>query len=523
MEGWDENQAVGFRFNMDDPDGPWYWQREYVDWMWDNKRCITLKARQIGVTWLWAAFGVWMLLYRPGSRVLVYRQNEDEAKEVVVRMWQLYQSLPPEYRNGAEVIRPKADVPHMEIVLGFPGGEKSTLRGMTSTAGAGHGSTGALVIMDEHSRIERAAQIMKAVTAVIGQKGRLGIVSTANGRSNLETGEGNNFHFLWQNADNIGLAKRFLGWRNHPDRDDHWYQTSEETRVLKEHERMEQYPDTAEEAFAFAEAGFFDKESLLAYSRLTVDPAYRMAFVKSSSRKAVVSRTDSGPIRVWKEPYAGDGTPEDPPHSYALAADVATGRGADYSAAYVIDLTSMEFVAEIHGKLGADVYAEQLHYLGRWYNTARIAVEDAGGWGEPVIIFLRDGRDGRPPYPAFYRHRQWSRADLQQHKPFGFPMNTKTRPTVLRNLERAIREQTLPHLPEGLLMECGTFVHHETGTSPRALDGCHDDRVMAAAVAMEMYRQFGAHPDQYKSQGKRGYKPMYPWEVNREKRRLVTV
>jgi hypothetical protein len=62
-------------------------------------------------------------------------------------------------------------------------------------------------------------------------------------------------------------------------------------------------------------------------------------------------------------------------------------------------------------------------------------------------------------------------------------------------LEQAIRERHLPFLTERLLLECGTFVHADTNPTPRAQDGCHDDTVMAAAIALEMYRLRGAHPE----------------------------
>ena len=107
----------------------------------------------------------------------------------------------------------------------------------------------------------------------------------------------------------------------------------------------------------------------------------------------------------------------------------------------MIDLATMAPVAEVHGKLDPDVYAAQLHFLGRWYGTARIAVESAGGFGEPVTIFLWDGKDGRPAYPRLYRHRQFSRPDQQEHKPFGFPINAKTRPQVIAYLEKSLRER----------------------------------------------------------------------------------
>jgi hypothetical protein len=39
-----------------------------------------------------------------------------------------------------------------------------------------------------------------------------------------------------------------------------------------------------------------------------------------------------------------------------------------------------------------------------------------------------------------------------------------------------------------------TFVSQRRGPSPRAQDGCNDDRVMSAAIVCEMYRQKGFRP-----------------------------
>jgi hypothetical protein len=99
----------------------------------------------------------------------------------------------------------------------------------------------------------------------------------------------------------------------------------------------------------------------------------------------------------------------EPGHRYAIGADVATARGRDYSAAYVIDLSTMAAVAEFHGRLDEDLYAAQLHYLGRMYGRdvppdpkdpegsrpgfAKLAVETGGGFGNAVIAaFARPHR-----------------------------------------------------------------------------------------------------------------------------------
>jgi hypothetical protein len=178
---------------------------------------------------------------------------------------------------------------------------------------------------------------------------------------------------------------------------------------------------------------------------------------------------------------------------YAIGADVATGRGTDFSAAYVVDLAKMSFVAEFHAKVAPDVFAEQLWGLGRYYNDAVIAIELGGGYGDSVIVPLRDGKDGLKPYPKLYRHSSEIRLEKQINATFGFPMTNRTRPQVINQLEQVIRDKEIPALPDGLIAECRTFISMPTPPTPRAQDGSNDDRVMAAGVALEMYRRYGHH------------------------------
>jgi hypothetical protein len=489
----DERVADDFRFHLFDEDSGWYWQREILDWWVDNPRTLVLKARQLGATWLAGGLGLWTCLFRPGSLVLIYRQKEADAGKIVERIWDMLHSLPQHLWNGARVINPTRGArPYNSIELQFPDGRISRIRGMSSTESAGHGETAALVIMDEFSRIDKAGELMKAVQPAAGATGKIIIVSTANGRSNELTGEGNYFHWLWVNSEAAGFETKFLPWRLHPDRDQEWYETNPEVRGLKSHERAEQYPDNEHEAFTLTNRVFFDEEALDYYRREGVSkPLYRADFVRESPTKAKLSKTPKGFLHVFEEP--------DKEHTYAIGVDVATGRGMDFSAAYVIDLSTMALVAEYHAKIDPDRFAYQLHFLGRWYHTAKIAVEQGGGFGYPVVVNLRDGKDGRPAYPNQYRHRVYGRTETPIRKDYGFPMNSKTRPQVINDLEKALRERLIPYVSDSLLHELESFVERDTLPSPRAQDGTNDDRVFAAAIALEMYRQYGSHPDRRRS------------------------
>lgn len=504
MEAPDEREAKPFRFShlIDEDEPRWGWQRDFLRLVHGSQRLIVLKARQLGVTWLACAYVVWTALYKPGSLCLVYRQKEEESVENVVRCWRLIQSLPPWMMNGAEPEIPSrgSDPRGGEIALRFPDGSLSRILAMSSASASGHGKTAAVVLLDEFSRIDRASEIMKAVQPAAGKAGKILIISTANGLSNAETGEGNYFHYLWSNAEDSGFDKEFLGWDKHPDRDQQWYESDPEVRGLRDYERAEQYPSNEYEAFALTQNNFFEEEEYKHYAERVPKQLYRFSFEKAKAGYAKQSRRKDAPIRVYREPVDG--------RRYAIGVDVASGTGLDFSAAVVIDLTNMEISAEFYDRLDPDLYAMQLHYLGRWYNNALIAVENQGGYGIAVINALRDGRSDRPAYPNLYRHILTNRPDLQTAKPYGIPMGSKQRDTVIELLGQAVREgyatkgeDGLPYLSEVALNEAQTFIRSpqpgqsQRGPWPRAMDGCHDDMLMALAIALWLYRRKGFHPD----------------------------
>lgn len=512
-EVWLEDRKLRAR------DKTWRWQRFMVDRALSKKRCIDLKGRQIGDTWIHLAVDVAESILKPGTTSLLFRQREDEAIDNVRRWWVLFNSLPGWVtqrvpcggKTGPLVIdKPqpgKADRPGRDgVALKFANGSFSEIVPMTSAASSGHGRTVRRVMCDEAAHIDLLLSIRAAVEPAAGKWGHVDLISTANGRSNPETGEGNEFHRLWMEADEVGYDRVFLPFDLHPERDEEWYEKEQEVISLPLWKRQEQFPRNEHEAFALSDRSFFDTESLHDYEERIAKLLRRYDFEPNDSQgTARVVEHDAGRVKVYSEPTIG--------HLYAIGADCATGRGVDYSAAYVIDLTNAELAAEYHGKVEADVYARDLHFLGRKYETALIAVESAGGYGEAVIIALRDGSAGRRAYPKLYRHVLSSRPDKPVSKPFGFPTNTKTRPLILNQLERHLRERTLPWVTHDLHHEMTEFVYHDHGTSPRARSGSRDDRVMAAAISLEMFRLYGDIGGKRRTDRAPRRKPPkpYPW------------
>ena len=482
----DAKTGERFQFQMLDPEADWYWQRGVLDEWMLHPLNLVLKARQIGITWLAGGYGLWKALAMPGTRVLVISINEDEAIKVVNRIWDMYQSLPEHLKMDSLVQKPtKGARPSTLIELVFPDNRVSSIVGLPATRRAGHGETATLVLLDEFARHDFARESWKALFPTADNGGQIVIISTANGISNPETGGGNFFHHLWANAEEYGIETQFLPWSLHPMRDEEWYSTK--ARALPPAERAESFPRDPEDAFINTGECWFDLEALAWFqANKMLEPLYRATFIASDDgAKAKLHKTGKGWIRVFALPH--------PDRAYAIGADVATGRGLDYSCCYVIDLSTMEIAAELHAKIGADEFAAQLHYLGRWYNSARLAIEMGGGYGEPVIISLRDGRNGRPHYPKLYRHSMQDRPDQRLLSNYGFPITVKTRPQIINQLEAAIREKSLPGIPRDTMMELRTFVRQDTLPSPRAQEGSNDDRVMALALSLELYRQYGHH------------------------------
>lgn len=473
----------------------WRWQRYIVDRIVSTRRRIDLKGRQIGDTWINLGVDVAEALLKPGADSLIYRQKEADAIDNIRRWWILYGSLPtwilervPSGKKVGPVTVSKpdrGDRPGRDgVSLKFANNAFSDILPMTSAGSSGHGRSTRKIMLDEAAHIESLLDIRAAVEPAAGELGDIAMISTAHGRSNPDTGEGNEFHRVWVDEES-GYDRIFLPYNLHPDRDEWWYDHAEEVRSLPMWKRQEQFPRKWQEAFALSDRVFFDEDSLTWYLEHIEQPLYRFEFRSEEFsfriKKAVKSR--NGHMKMFRLPRSD--------RKYAIMGDPASGHGRDKSAAYVIDLTTSELCVEYHAKLGEDEFAEDLYWLGKWYNTALIGVETQGGHGTATVIALRDGAEARPPYPKLYKHRNEARRDHPDSNTFGMPMDPKNRNVIVNGIEAWVRERALPFITEDLYYEMTEFVRHDHGTSPRARDGSHDDLVMSCAGVLDLFRRFG--------------------------------
>lgn len=459
-----------------------------------------LKARQLGITWVVMAIELWHMLFRPGSHCVAYSYNEEQSKKLIARAWLMFLSLPPALRDHVEVLTPDRGEPTEWIrVRHKESGLLSTIQSLPATKKAGHGDTMTFCLMDEAAYQDYCKQIFTAcLPATARGNARLVVNSTANGVGNVDTEEGNFYHVLYATKRERGISFAFLPWNAEPTRDEEWYRRN--ALKLGEVDRNRQYPRNENDAFMLSGALFFDREALEWYRKNIRRPVMRGQFVQNNLRTFDWMNLRDGIIEVFEAPVEW--------RKYALAIDCATGRGADYTSMGIIDLETGTMAAELHAKIDAARAHVQAYALAKWYNTAKVAIERQGGYGESLIMLFRDGSRGLPPYGNMYRHTDSTRGNKPVADAYGIPMGATVRPSIVNGLAEWIRARGWPWVSSGLMDEMGTFAYQETGTSPRALEGCHDDRVMMSGIAVEMFRQYGkAATKNRKPRKRRGYDP----------------
>ena len=189
-------------------------QEEYILWLLDRwkKREDGLceKSRDMGISWLCIAFGVWMWLFYPGTVIGFGSRKEDlvdkigDPKSLFWKARQFIELLPREFRPTDYDERKHA--PHMRISNPENGSA------ITGEAGdnIGRGARTSVYFKDESSFYERP----EIIDAALSQTSNCKIdVSTPNG-------SGNPFYHKRHNGK---IPVFVFDWHDDPRKDDAWY------------------------------------------------------------------------------------------------------------------------------------------------------------------------------------------------------------------------------------------------------------------------------------------------------------
>ncbi len=231
----------------------------------------------------------------------------------------------------------------------------------------------------------------------------------------------------------------------------------------------QEYPTFAQEAFIASGRPVFDSKALAAALTRTAEPVF-VGYLREEQGRVVLSPQAGGYLRIWRQPEEGK--------EYVIGIDTAAGKeGGDYAVMEVLERGSMEQAAEWHGHIDPDLLGEQAAWLGRYYQLARL-VPEVNNHGIATVNALK-----RLGYPRVYRRRTVNRYSDRTMQEYGFLTSRRTKPLLISALAEYVREDAARLRSREAIQECLTYFYEESGAA-NAREGCHDDRVMALALAV---------------------------------------
>lgn len=251
-----------------------------------------------------------------------------------------------------------------------------------------------------------------------------------------------------------------------------------EMKKLEQKQLMEQeFPTFLDTAFLMSGRPAFDPEVL---ERIQTVPHLFTRTVRAGDDESGVRLHE---VRIWKEPKAG--------RRYVVIVDPAEGGGNDDSAITVLDMLTLEQVAEFNSNripLG-DVDQVALD-LAIYFNNGLIVVE-RNNHGHAVLENLK-----RRGYKNIYGVTITDEMTKRKTKKLGFLTDGRSRDLALDSLEDMLLNQQIKVNSVILKSQLLTFIVNENGKR-EAKTGNKDDVLMTAAIGVYVARlprqHFGAY------------------------------
>lgn len=446
-------------------------------------RIVILKARQQGLSTMVGGYLYFRVSQNLARRAMVVTHHADSTRA-------LFDMTKRYHDNAPEVLKPHTkyssrrelffDLLDSSYVVATAGGE-SIGRGETITDL--HASE--LAFWAPSSARENWNGLIQAVPNTPGTS--VFVESTANGVSGI-------FYDLWQGAvqGTNGFRAVFIPWFADPTYREPvpevFERTPEEEEIAAKYDLddgqlmfrrrkiaqngidlfRQEYPAEPDEAFLTTGRPVFNPEQLQGLLGKTRDIEQRLALEGEEWQ-----HNPRGELFLYR--------PHDPGETYYIGADVAMGiRGGDWSVAQVFDAKKRQvgiYRAQVH----PDYFAEVLFHLGRYFNDARIIVENNG---HGILTCARLGKD--MAYPNFYTEVIEDKVTDKETINLGFRTTVKTKPMIIDKLRAAMREGEIELNDKLTIREMLTYIVTETGAM-EAEQGCYDDTVMALALVNHIH------------------------------------
>ena len=405
----------------------------------DHRFVIVLKARQLGISTITAAYIVWLMLFYRDKNVLVIATKFQTAANLVKKVKNIMQNVPPWLRISDIKIDNRTS---------FVLTNGSEVKAASTSGDAGRSEALSLLVIDEAAHVDGLEELWTGLYPTLSTGGRCIALSTPNG-------VGNWFHKTYVEADTNqnDFFPIDLPWDVHPDRDQDWFE--KETRNMS----RRQIAQELECSFNASGETVIHPEDLERLVTSVKEPVYRTGFDRN--------------LWLWEQ--------YDSQASYLLVADVARGDGADFSVFHLIKLETMEIIGEYRGKPNLEQFASILDSTGREFGSCLLVVEN-NSLGISVLEKLQDRL-----YPNLYfsvkgthEYIDQVRAESISNSVPGFTTSMKTRPLIVAKMEEFIRNKLITIYSSRIIDEFKTFIWNNNRAE--AMRSYHDDLVMALAI-----------------------------------------
>lgn len=414
-------------------------QKEAIHNFNDHRFNVILKARQLGISTVTAAYVVWMMLFHREKNVLVIATKFSTASNLVKKVKNILRNIPDWLRIAKVTIDNRTS---FELSNG------SQIKASSTSGDAGRSEALSLLVIDEAAHVEGLEELWMGLYPTLSTGGRCIALSTPNG-------VGNWFHKIYMEADQgtNDFNPMVLPWDRHPDRDQNWFE--KETRNMSRREIAQEL----ECNFNMSGETVFHGDDMTWVEDFVCEPKYRTGFDRN--------------YWIWQE-YIGS-------EDYLISADVARGDGRDYSVFHIFKLQTMEIVAEYQGKVTPDIFSDILYNAGKEYGNCMMIVEN-NSVGFAVLEKLKD-----KGYPNIYysiksnhTYIDQEQAEFKPNSVAGFTTSSKTRPLIIAKMEEFVRNKLIKIYSSRLLNEMKTFVWNNG--KPEAMRSYNDDLVMACSI-----------------------------------------
>lgn len=438
------------------------YQRRCVKHFGKHRFNIVSKFRQGGLTTLAVLWSLWRCMFKKHQTILILSKTDREAIEA----GKIAKTALENMKFEDEWIAPELleDSKHQMVF------KETKSRIMCHTPEAARGKTAGYIIIDEAAFIKNMEEHWKAMYPVVATGGNVIVISTVNGRGNWYEKQytqalrgKNDFHIIDLDYKEHPLYKQ-AGWE-------------EQARAnLGKKEFAQEF------GRSFLESGetYIDSEILTELSEQTrYSIPVRKLYPEWDTDGEIDDKLSTfgekmdweiGALHIFQEPIDG--------REYIIGADVAegVGDGGDKSAFHVIDMTSLEQVAEFcSNNVPPHVFAQILSIVGNYYNIALLAVENQGP-GLAVLDKLQHTLYYENIY--FYQIRNREKA--------GVTNNRTTRPLILESMQNYLQNRFVKVRSNRLVSELDTFIFNKQAKRAEASKGHNDDLTMAFAIALHV-------------------------------------